>query len=71
MYEVCLLSVSACLLQIHGLTNLLLEYTTRISSSEEHQQVRIFIEKLKNHRPFTASGVFTVDLGITGPVGCL
>lgn len=54
--------------QVHGLTNLLLEYSTRISSLEEHQQVRVFIDKLKNHRPFTASGIFTVDLGIIGPV---
>ncbi|KAJ8964329.1 hypothetical protein NQ317_019310 [Molorchus minor] len=53
---------------IQGLTNFLLEYSTRISSQDEHQQVRIFIEKLKNHRPLTASGVFTIDLGIAGPV---
>ncbi|CAG9824806.1 unnamed protein product [Phaedon cochleariae] len=53
---------------IQGLTNFLLEYSTRISSLDEHQQVRLFIEKLKNHRPFTASGVFTIDLGIAGPI---
>jgi hypothetical protein len=45
-----------------------LEYSTRISSLEEHQQVRLFIEKLKQHRPLTASGVFTIDLGIAGPI---
>ena len=55
-------------LQIQGLNNFLLEYSTRISSLEEHQQVRLFIEKLKQHRPLTASGVFTIDLGIAGPV---
>ncbi|XP_018566861.1 uncharacterized protein LOC108907603 [Anoplophora glabripennis] len=53
---------------IEGLTIFLLEYSTRISTPEEHQQVRIFIEKLKKNRPFTASGVFTIDLGIAGPI---
>ncbi|XP_044270123.1 uncharacterized protein LOC123014891 [Tribolium madens] len=53
---------------IQGLNNFLLEYSTRISSLEEHQQVRLFIEKLKQHRPLTASGVFTIDLGIAGPI---
>ncbi|KAB0792853.1 hypothetical protein PPYR_14812 [Photinus pyralis] len=52
----------------HGLTNFLLEYSTRITDPEEHQQVRIFIEKLQQHRPITASGVFNVDLGIAGPI---
>lgn len=54
--------------KVHGLTNFLLEYSTRISNPEEHQQIRIFIEKLEQHRPFTASGVFNIDLGIAGPV---
>ncbi|KAG5886578.1 hypothetical protein JTB14_011290 [Gonioctena quinquepunctata] len=53
---------------IQGLTSFLLEYSTRISNQDEHQQVRYFIEKLKQHRPFTASGVFTIDLGIAGPI---
>ncbi|XP_074042683.1 uncharacterized protein [Leptinotarsa decemlineata] len=53
---------------IQGLNNFLLEYSTRISRPEDHQQVRFFIEKLKQHRPFTASGVFTLDLGIAGPI---
>lgn len=33
--------------------------------------MRMFIEKLKQHRPFTASGIFTIDLGIAGPVSVL
>lgn len=45
-----------------------MEYSTKLEGLEEHQQVRIFIEKLKQHRPFTASGIFTIDLGIAGPV---
>ncbi|KAK4873074.1 hypothetical protein RN001_015103 [Aquatica leii] len=53
---------------VHGLTNFLLEYSTRISNPDEHQQVRIFIEKLQQHRPITASGVFNIDLGIAGPI---
>ncbi|KAK5640246.1 hypothetical protein RI129_011057 [Pyrocoelia pectoralis] len=53
---------------IHGLTSFLLEYSTRISNPDEHQQVRIFIEKLQQHRPLTASGVFNIDLGIAGPI---
>ncbi|KAF5290633.1 hypothetical protein FQR65_LT01923 [Abscondita terminalis] len=53
---------------VQGLTNFLLEYSTRVSNPEEHQQVRIFIEKLQQHRPITASGVFNIDLGIAGPI---
>ncbi|KAJ8922408.1 hypothetical protein NQ315_004354 [Exocentrus adspersus] len=53
---------------IEGLMIFLLEYSTRISTPAEHQQVRLFIEKVKHHRPFTASGVFTIDLGIAGPI---
>lgn len=53
---------------VQGLTNFLLEYATRISAPDEHQQVRLFIEKLKLHRPLTASGIFTIDLTIAGPV---
>ncbi|CAG9862538.1 unnamed protein product [Phyllotreta striolata] len=53
---------------IHGLVTFLLEYSTRIYEPEEHQQVRLFIEKINNHRPFTACGVFTIDLGIAGPI---
>lgn len=48
--------------------NILLEYSTRVNTPEEHQQVRIFIEKMKSLRPLTASGVFDIDLGIAGPV---
>lgn len=55
-------------LQIQGLIASLLEYSTRILRLDEHQQLRLFIEKLKQHRPFTASGIFTIDLGIAGPV---
>ncbi|GJQ85967.1 hypothetical protein Trydic_g21814 [Trypoxylus dichotomus] len=51
-----------------SLTNLLLEYSTRISDADEHQQIRIFVEKMKGQRPLTASGVFDIDLGIAGPV---
>lgn len=54
--------------QIQGLVTALLECSTRLVTLEEHHQVRMFIEKIKQHRPFTASGVFTVDLGIAGPV---
>ncbi|XP_074038491.1 uncharacterized protein [Leptinotarsa decemlineata] len=53
---------------IEGLISFLLDYSTRISNEEEHQQTRFFIEKLKNHRPFSASGVFNIDLGIAGPI---
>ncbi|XP_072383919.1 uncharacterized protein [Diabrotica undecimpunctata] len=53
---------------VNGLINFLLEYSTRVSNPDEHQQIRFFIEKIKNHRPFTASGVFTIDLGIAGPI---
>ncbi|KAF5281034.1 hypothetical protein FQA39_LY05239 [Lamprigera yunnana] len=53
---------------VHGITNFLLEYSTRISDPEEHQQVRIFIEKIQQHRPITANGVFTINLSIAGPI---
>ncbi|XP_057662191.1 uncharacterized protein LOC130897380 [Diorhabda carinulata] len=53
---------------IFGLIDFLLEYSTRITDPDEHQQVRFFIEKIKNHRPFTANGIFTIDLGVAGPI---
>ncbi|VEN45592.1 unnamed protein product [Callosobruchus maculatus] len=53
---------------ITGLINFLLEYSTTITTLEEHQQIRLFIEKLKHHRHLSASGVFEIDLGIAGPI---
>ncbi|KAL3275940.1 hypothetical protein HHI36_020674 [Cryptolaemus montrouzieri] len=46
----------------------LIEYSTKVSSPAEHLQIRIFIEKIKQHKPLTASGIFNLDLSIAGPI---
>ncbi|VEN38797.1 unnamed protein product [Callosobruchus maculatus] len=43
---------------------ILLEYCTRITDEDTFLQVRLFLEKLEQHRPFTANGVFEVDLKV-------
>ncbi|KAK9880881.1 hypothetical protein WA026_013209 [Henosepilachna vigintioctopunctata] len=53
---------------VHGYNSFLMEYSTRVSTPAEHLQLRVFIEKIKQHKPITASGIFTVDLGIAGPI---
>ncbi|CAH1990936.1 unnamed protein product [Acanthoscelides obtectus] len=53
---------------VTGLINLLLEHSSTVSTLEEHQQIRLFIEKLKHHRHLSASGVFEINLGIAGPI---
>ncbi|KAL3275941.1 hypothetical protein HHI36_020675 [Cryptolaemus montrouzieri] len=53
---------------VQGYIGFLTEYSTRVSTEEEYIQVRIFIEKIEEHRQFSASGIFPIDLGIAGPV---
>ncbi|KAL3275943.1 hypothetical protein HHI36_020677 [Cryptolaemus montrouzieri] len=53
---------------IQGYANFLMEYSTRVTAPSDQLQLRIFIQKLKQQRPFHASGIFTVDLGIAAPI---
>ncbi|GLV33845.1 hypothetical protein CBL_11271 [Carabus blaptoides fortunei] len=53
---------------VKTLTTFLIEYSTRIYTAEEHQQVRIFIQQLNHHRGITASGIFTVNLQVAAPI---
>ncbi|XP_045461779.1 uncharacterized protein LOC123671927 isoform X1 [Harmonia axyridis] len=53
---------------IHGYTSFLMEYSTRVSTPPDHLQLRIFIEKIKQHKSFTANGIFNINLGIAGPI---
>nr|CAH7716336.1 unnamed protein product [Callosobruchus chinensis] len=43
---------------------ILLEYCTRITDEDTFLQARLFLEKLEQHRVFTANGVFEVDLKV-------
>nr|CAI5843031.1 unnamed protein product [Callosobruchus analis] len=47
---------------------ILLEYCTRITDEDTFLQVRLFLDKLEQHRPFTANRVFEVDLRIATPI---
>nr|CAI5843032.1 unnamed protein product [Callosobruchus analis] len=43
---------------------ILLEYSTRVADQQTLQQIRLFLLKLDEYRPFTANKVFEVDLKV-------
>ncbi|VEN63745.1 unnamed protein product [Callosobruchus maculatus] len=46
------------------MTVILLEYSTRVTDQQTLQQIRLFLLKLHQYRPFTANKVFEVDLKV-------
>ncbi|KAK9880883.1 hypothetical protein WA026_013211 [Henosepilachna vigintioctopunctata] len=50
---------------IEAYISFLIEYSTKVSSTFELLQIRIFIEKIKQRVHFSASEMFTIDLGLT------
>ncbi|KAL3275937.1 hypothetical protein HHI36_020671 [Cryptolaemus montrouzieri] len=53
---------------LQAYTAFLIDYSIRVTSPSEFLQLRIFIEKVREYNPFTANGMFVIDLGVAGPI---
>ncbi|XP_048523126.1 uncharacterized protein LOC125504757 [Dendroctonus ponderosae] len=53
---------------VQGLKPILIACSLSAQTDEEHQQFRIFVNKVTNQRPFSMNDFFNADLGIMGPV---